>query len=64
MGLDEEAAERSQMHQHGAVKGGHIAGLAPEDPGGGGLPEEPGGGDADKDAGGGCQGDWHDQIFN
>ena len=51
------------MHQHGAVKGGHIAGLAPEDPGGG-LPEEPGGGDADKDAGGDCKGGWHDQILN
>jgi hypothetical protein len=48
------------MHQHGAVESGHIAGLAPEDPGGG-LPEEPGGGDADKDAGGDCRGGWHDQ---
>ncbi len=51
------------MHQHGAVEGRHIAGLAPGDPGGG-LPEEPVGGDADKDAGGDCQGGWHDQILN
>jgi hypothetical protein len=63
VGLDEEAAERSQMNQNGAVEGGHIAGLTPEDPGGG-LPEEPGGGDADKDAGGDHQGGWHDQILN
>ncbi len=51
------------MHQHGVVEVGHIAGLAPEDPGGE-LPEEPVGGDADKDAGGDCQGGWHDQILN
>ncbi len=51
------------MHQHGAVEGGRIAGLAPEDPGGG-LPEEPGGWDADEDGGGDCQGGWHDQILN
>jgi hypothetical protein len=62
VGLDEEEAESSQLHQHGALKGGHIAGLAPEDAGGG-LPEEPGGGDFDNGAGGDCQGGWHDRIL-
>ncbi len=62
-GPGSRSAEKSKMHLHGAVEGGHIAGLAPEDPGGG-LLEEPGGGDADKDAGGDCQGGWHDRIIN
>jgi hypothetical protein len=53
----------SQMHQHGAVKSGHIAGLAPEDAEGG-LPKEPVGAGADEDAGGDCRGGWHDQILN